>query len=426
VRKFALSIAALLTASLSLLPQIASADPERLDGVLTLDQAIARVQRVGFDVRAARGDAEIAAADARTARAGLLPQIGISAVALDANEPQLGMPIARQGYGAASLTVPLLTPSTRYSSLAAAAGARAALINIEASVNDAVYATVQAYRRAQLADAVLDARHLAVRDQQDHLRVTGLRVASGKSPRYTLARDRASLAVALQNEEDAASERDQARNDLVALLDFTVDSNVRTEPLATLAFAEPRDAIVTRALQQSPALLAAEQRVSALQATLGATRGAYLPSTQLTAQSYNGGSSPYLGHGGGQIQLTATLPIVDGGSRSGGVARARGDLNRVIALRDQLRVGVQRNVANAYRELEAARRNLSTAQTAQTDAEEQLRIARDRESAGKGIELEVLDALSVAGNARETVLRSLARYDNAVAAVHHAAGDRSP
>jgi len=33
--------------------------------------------------------------------------------------------------------------------------------------------------------------------------------------------------------------------------------------------------------------------------------------------------------------------------------------------------------------------------------------------------------LSVAANARETALRSIARYDLAIAAIHHAAGDLS-
>ena len=336
------------------------------------------------------------------------------------------MPAARQGYAAASLTLPLWTPSARFSARASEISARAALTGVGASVNDAIFAAVQTYRRAQLADAVLDARHIAVRDQQDHLRLSELRVTTGKSPGYILARNRAGLAVALQNEEDAASERDQARNDLAALLDLSVDSQLTTEPLALLAFAEPRDAVIVRALRQRPSLRALEQRVASAEASVAAARGAYVPTAQVTAQSYNGVSSPNLGRSGGQIQVMATLPIIDGGSRSAAVARARGELDRATALRDQARLGVQRDVANAYRELDAARRNLVTAQAAQVDAQEQLRIARVREDAGKGIELEVLDALSVAATARESVLRSLTRFDNAIAAVHHAAGEPTP
>ena len=417
--------AIVVTAVCLAFPHIVLAQPQRFDGMLTLNEAVARVQSVGFDVRAARGEAQMAAGDAASARAALRPQISISGIALDANEPQLGMPIARQAYGQASLSVPLLTPSSGPAARAAAYSLRAASFSVDAAANDAVYMTVQAYRRAQFGAAVLVARHVDVEDQQDHLRLTQLRVAAGKLPRYTLARDRAALAVAQQNEEDAASEAYQARNDLAALLDLDVPSRIGIEPLMIQAIDEPRDAVLARALRQRPSLLAAEQRMRAAQADLEAARGAYFPSASFTAQSYNGASSPNLGPGGGQVQFTATLPIIDGGSRAAAVTKAKGEVDRATALRDQARLGVERDIANAYRELDAAQRNLATAQAGQSDAEEQLRVARVREHAGKGIDLEVLDALAVAGNARENVLRSLTRYDNAIAAVRHAAGDRT-
>jgi len=64
-----------------------------------------------------------------------------------------------------------------------------------------------------------------------------------------------------------------------------------------------------------------------------------------------------------------------------------------------------------------------TAQAGADDAAEQLRIAHVCEAAGKGIELEVLDALSVAATARETAVKAVARFDTAIASLHHAAGD---
>jgi len=424
VREY-LAAAVMMTAIVSSSCLAANAEPQNFDGTLTLQDAVARVQSSGFDVRAARGDAAMAAADAATVRASLRPQISISAIGLDGNEPQLGLPVSNQAYGQAALTLPLFTPSTRFSARAASTTARAAGTSVESTANDAVYAAVQEYRRAQLASAVFEARRIAVRDQQDHVRLTQIRVGDGKSPRYLLARDRAALAVAEQSQEDAAAEKDQTANDLAALLDYAVDSRLGIEPLTAESFDETREAVVSRALAQQPALLAAQHRVAAAESSLGAAHGAYLPSASLTAQSYNGTSSPSLGHGGGQIQVMATLPVVDGGSRAAAVERARGDLDKATALRDQVRVNVERDVADAYRELAAAERNLATAQAAQNDASEQLRIARVRESAGKGIELETLDALAVAAQVRETALRALARFDDAIAAVHHAAGDRS-
>ncbi len=414
---FAILLAAAIAAPASAQP----AEP----AVLTLAQAVTRARTLGFDVRMAQADAAIASADAALSHGSLRPQLSLSMNALDANEPQLGVPIARQAYGTAALTVPLYNASNALAARAADLSVVAARTTASAVSNDAAFLATQAYRRIQLDDAVLAARRTAVADQESHLRATEQRVAAGKSARYLLARDRAALANARQAEEDAASDRDQAANDLTAMVDLTLPA-VSVEPLERVAFSESRDAVIARALRQTPALVAAEQRVNAAQAAVAAARGAFRPSATITAQSYNGGSSPALGRSGGQVEVTASLPIADGGSRAAAVAKAQAQLERAAAARDQIRAGALRDVANAWREYQAATRNTTTAAAAMTDAEEQLRVAFLRESAGKAIATEVLDALSVAGSARETIARSIARYDIAVAAIHHAAGDSTP
>jgi outer membrane protein len=403
----------------------AYADPRPVSGLFTLQQAVARAQTAAFDVRIAQSDAAMAAADANSARASLRPQISVSANVLDANQPQLGMPISRQAYGAASLSIPVWAPSNSLTARAAADTALAARTSASATESDAIFATVQAYRRIQLADAVLAARRTAVVDQQEHLRRTEERVSAGKSARYLTARDRAALASAQQAEEDGASERDQAAFDFDALLDLN-QGPIAVEPLERGSTTDTPDAVLARALRQRPALLAAEQRVNAAQAAIGAARAAYRPTASLTASSYNGNSSPYLGRSGGQVLLNASLPIVDGGSRGAAAARTSAEYDRAVAIRDQIRAGVARDVGDSWREYEAAGRNLATATNALADAEEQLRIASLRESVGKAIDLEVLDALAVAASARESVVRNVARYDIAIAAIHHAAGDLSP
>jgi outer membrane protein TolC len=124
--------------------------------------------------------------------------------------------------------------------------------------------------------------------------------------------------------------------------------------------------------------------------------------------------------------VTASLPIVDGGSRGAVVAKAQAQYERAAAVRDQIRATATRDVGNAWREYEAASRNTTIATSALADAEEQLRVASLRESAGKAIATEVLDALALAASARETVARSIARLDTSIAAIHHAAGDIAP
>jgi outer membrane protein TolC len=92
-------------------------------------------------------------------------------------------------------------------------------------------------------------------------------------------------------------------------------------------------------------------------------------------------------------------------------------------LLEQAEISARRDVAVAWRELDAARINLDSAHAEESNAQEHLRVARLREDSGKETQLEMLDALTISANAREARLNAIARYDNAVAAIHHAAGD---
>jgi len=335
---------------------------------LTLEQAVARVLSDGFDLRRASADAALASADARSAQSLLRAQLGISANAIDANEPQLGMPVARQGFGAASLSIPLFNSSNIASAHAAQATAIASQSSLAAITNDVVLATIVAYRRVQLAQSVLDARGVALTDQQRHLRLTEQRVAVGKAARYLTLRDRAALATVTQAQEDASVERDQAANDLAALLDLP-DEPIVVEPLTRIAFSDSRDAVLTRAQNSRPDLTAATQRVDAAKNALAAARGAYTPTATLLAQSYNGASSPSLGRSGGQVQITASLPIMDGGLRSASILRAKAQYDRALAARDEIRAGVTRDVANAGGEFEEDGGKFRTETAAETEAQ---------------------------------------------------------
>ena len=403
---------------------IAIADPAVAPQTLTLAQAADRARAANFDVRTAVESARMARADAASARAGLHPQLGISATTLDANLSQLGMPIASQAYASVTGSFPLFTPSLGAAARASALTADATTADVEVVRNDAFFAAVQAYRRAQLWAAIFDTRSEAVRDQEAHVDVTGERIRTGKAPRYLLARDRSAVAVAKQMREDAAAERDESINDLsvVLALDQSSPPQIAT-PLKEASIDGTLEEFLRRALAQAPTILGAHLRERAARATVAEARGAFLPTATLSAQSYNGTSAPRLGSAGGQVTIVASIPIVDGGTRSAGEDKARATLGAAQVVLEKARANTERDVRNAWRELEAARRNLVTAEAGADDSAEQLRIAHVREAAGKGIELEVLDALSVAATARETALEALARFDTAVASLHHAAGD---
>jgi len=208
----------------------------------------------------------------------------------------------------------------------------------------------------------------------------------------------------------------------VLALDPAVPPHIATA-LDIAAIDDTLDAFVARALVRAPMVLSAQLREQAARAAVAAARGAYTPNATLSAQSYNGTSSPQLGHSGGEVALVASLPIVDGGTRSAAEGKARAALVSAQITLEKTLASTERDVRNAWRELQAARANLATARAGADDAVEQLRIARVREAAGKGIDLEVLDALGAAATARESTVKAVARLETAVALLHHASGD---
>jgi outer membrane protein TolC len=417
------SATALTLALLVAAPVAVFAAPLQWDGPMTWDQVVARAQSGGFEAQLAALDAATAQSQAAQARSALFPQISVSGTAMNSSLVQLGMPAARQTYASLNAILPLFAPQTWASVSGAQADAYAAQALALAQMDDAALSALQLYDRAALASAIAEDRQASLRDEQAHLVNSQERVRTGKSARYVLFRDQAGVASAEQGLADAQAQRDETLNDLALSLDLTLTSHISV----ALPPPEPLNVDVAdlraRAFLQRPELLAAQHALTAQNDRLRTARSAYLPSVSVGVQTYSGTSSPRLGQTGSQVGVTATLPLVDGGARSAQIREAVIGFTRAQVLYERTRLIVERDVVNAVREYDAARSQLTAATAGLQDAQAQSRIAKLRESAGKGIELETLDALATQATARENLSRAIARFDDALAAVHHSAGD---
>mgnify|MGYP001198643344 CR=1 FL=1 len=404
--------------------QPAQAAPQQWNGPLSKAQAIARATSAGFDVRMAMADAASARGVAIGQYSAVLPQIAVSGNHTNIHLPQFGMPEAVQTYASLTASMSVFNLAGYSAVRAGRLSADAASADFSATENDAALNAVKAYDRALLGVAAAHAQQAAVSDQETNVRFVELRVRIGKKPRYELSRARAALAQAQQMAEDAAAERDESSNDLKLLLDFDMASDVAIpDRFETAVYSDTLMAVTQRALLQQPAVRAARLRHDAAQATLDQARAAYVPTAAVTGQTYNGSSNPPLGSSGGQVGVSVTLPIIDGGTRHGALMQASATLAKAQADFERQQLMVQNAVANAWRELDAAHRNLQTAQAALDDASENLRVARLRQQTGKGTQLEVLDALAITASSRLGLLQAQERYDVAIAGVHHAAAD---
>lgn len=417
---------AMLMVSVLVLTLPALAQPLRWSGPLTQAQVIARA-RQSFDARLAELNAWSAAARAQSARAQAFPQISVSETYNGGSPYRLGMPTPAQRFTALEASVPIFAPEAWAAARAAETDASAVRATAAMAVNQAVTGAVQQYDAAALTGAIAQQRAVDVRDEQAHLSFTRQRVRAGAAPRYLVSVAESALAQAQQAEENARADAVRAMHALEVSLDMDMESS----PLVALGapsvtFVPQTTALEHRAYTRRPDILAAERAVVAAQQRLTRARSEYLPMISATAQTYNGVSNPALGRSGSQVGVSASVPLFDGGFRAADVRIAQLAYEEAQIRLERTRLQTQSDVLDAVRDVQAAQRNVVTADAELESAKVALHIENLRERAGKGIDLETIDALATLAGAREDVLRATARYDDSLAALQGAVGDYAP
>ncbi len=122
------------------------------------------------------------------------------------------------------------------------------------------------------------------------------------------------------------------------------------------------DALVTKAVEQNPALKASELQVSAAEASVSAARGAHYPTLNLGASVGRSASwGDVVGSGSNfspdqrtnSIGLTLSVPIFSGGATQSGVRQALAQRDIAQDGYEQQKRALDRNTRNAYQSLVA-------------------------------------------------------------------------
>jgi multidrug efflux system outer membrane protein len=375
------------------------------------------------DLAVAVAQVEEARGQYRIQRADQLPTIGVSA---DAARTRVGPEAAAIG---SSVVVPGAFTYDRYSAGAAISSFEldfwGRVRNLSAAARSEYLASVSAARAFRLtlirevALAYLSSRSAEERLQLAEATVTsrreGLRIAKRRlDAGVTSALDYVQAETLLtQAETELASLRlTLAQNDnlLVSLIGKPLDASLPAPlPLSeqdrssALAAGIPSDLLTNR-----PDILAAEQRLRASRANIGAARAAFLPAITLTG-SYGYASSELdglLGKDGltWSFGPSINLPLFDFGRRRGNLTVAQARENIAVA-------DYERTIQTAFREVAdalAGRRYLAeqvSAQERATAAQRRLAdLARTRYREGVVRYLEVLDAERTLFSAEQALL----------------------
>jgi outer membrane protein len=424
---------------------VAGAQPlPRVDGPMTMEEAVDLARQKSLRVKASDADARAADSMRREALAPFWPQLSANGYVNDQRQApnvytSAGTTMARnyQVFNAdqnrdGNLTAmyPLFSGGRDYYGYKAAAAradaARQALRGTEVDVAmQARLDYIGALREAENARVTGE----LMRDVEERLRVSRQMFDSGRIPRYYLLRDEAELANVAQMDATARSRVDLALVSLKTTMGVDLSSAIT---LADRLELTPATLSVEEGIRQAgegrPDLKAAARQREAAQADVRAAYGNYFPQVSVgymydwawmknrtwesQAERMRSGADTSEGY---SVGVVVTLPLFDGFLRENALRTAKAKLERATQAEGLARQQIAKEVNQAVLMLAAAEKAVEASRTGLEQAEEEFRIMKQRFESGRGIQLEILDAQVSVTRARFNTVSALAEYKTALA-----------
>lgn len=235
------------------------------------------------------------------------------------------------------------------------------------------------------------------------------------SRRLELARARNALAL-------ARSQLNLAMG-ITAEHDYQAAEPATTADLQPLALPEAEG----RALKERPDLKESREEVAAGQASVQAAKSSFGPRVNVFAGSQLDNVNPF-GNGGSSWTAGAELQfdISSGGLKAARSSREKANLEQVQALQQVAESNVRLDVRRAWYDFDFARQSVAVTRTAKAQAEEALRIVRNRYQAGMTTITELLRAEDTARAAGTNYWEAVYRSSTSFAALELAMGVLNP
>ena len=446
---------------------------------LNLQQALARAMSESEEVKLARSQVDIAAAQIHEARAGVMPQINANLGYTRTLESQFntsfelpdslkfepdslasieerlryledkapiaglvgigslfsGLPFGREHMYAAQLsgTQTLFSGGRTGAALAAAKTYReAAEFQLSEQLADIELSVRSAYYRAQFAQELERIAAAAVEQAEKFLEQERLRERTGASSELDVLRAEVSLANLKPQLVQARNAAELASLDLKRLVNIPAAQPLKLTTELTVppaeALAAP-DAGAADRLAARGAIAASERMVRMRELAVRVAKGAFLPSIGL---SMNYGRIAYPNDpfkmGGVEWRtdwnaaLGIQVPIFDGLRRNAQLDQAQAQLNQARLQLAQLREGIQIQYQQATGERQRAASAIAARQQTVTQAQRVYDLTVLRYDRGLATQLEVTDARLALLSARTNLAQALSDYYVAEATVARTLG----
>ena len=371
----------------------------------TLEQAWEIALRADHRLDAAREDSAAAAESLRAAQAARLPRVAVQAgYSMLDTEPAaranlgpapLQFPVAEKNSLSwqAMATLPLYTSGRIRAGIEAAGAALRASQTREAGEMLALKLRVaEAYvnvLRARRAVAVAGSH---VGSLESHAQDAANLHDQGMVPRNDLLAAQVALADARQGAIKANNALDLARSAYNRLLGRPLEQAVVLADLQPDAIADPLPQLTRRALDQRPELRVLQERIQALQRQAAAIRAESGPQLALSG-GYGYQQNRYQVHEGQwRVELGMQWQLIDGGLTRHRASAAGRQAAALQAQYDDLRSLVELEVRQQWLAVGETRQRIGVTEQAVAQAEENLRVNRERYENGLATNSEVLDA----------------------------------
>lgn len=438
--------AALVIAALLLARAPALADPltqtgvdpagrPRYTGVLTLPDALGLGLRENLGIALGQAESRMAAAETAEAAAMGRPKLSLGATGATGDAPMIWpqMPGVEPGFLTslppdavslnASVMVPLYTGGLFRARLEAAEfEERAAVARAALSLREAGRAIRSAWHMVQGARAELQVAEWELKQQQEFLRLTRRQLEAGRVARVAVLRAEAEAAAVERRLEATRADLAVAETELAVALGVSPTSRFEypeTFEEPPLQATEEED--LATAMSDRPDLVAARFAIQAGDRRIAEAVAEFSPQVYAMGMAERM-QDPAMVSGGYQVGLSIAFPLYDGGERAARVDRARASRQAAEIEVEQREQEATAQVVAARARLAAATRAVDLAEQEVAAADEGLRIARLRYEAGRGIQLEILDAVAALSRARSARAEAAARAGRARADLLYATG----
>lgn len=386
--------------------------------------------------------ADEARADARAARGLAMPQLSASGFASQGDmpnvlrsamgvEPSSVVRAPEGGFLDANLTLmaPLFTGGWLAGKIAAAAAREAAVVARSEDARAEVTLRIrETYLRALVGADLVATQDARVRAAEAMVANARAQLEAGRAIEASVRRAEAELAEATRARTAAENERRKALLDLLEQMGAPMDGEIALE--GSLEEMPPRSTLehsLATADQTRGELVAARRSVRAAEADATSAAGALYPQAYGFAMGDAFAPRDAMGRQAGvTFGVVVSVPLFDGGTRRAEVAASRARVAQASAEAEGVRIRVQKEVRQAWLDLETADRNLESAEAELSASQSAFEVITLRFETGRSILVEQLDALASLTRARSN--RALALFDQrlALARLDRATGVSEP